>query len=223
MEGNTRPAAFDAAIVELRGALLKFAKILVGDRDRAEDLVSDALVKAMTNYHQYKEGTNLRGWLFTILRNNLFTQHRKRGREVSDPDGIFASLVPVNEWQSWAVDLKVIRKRMRMLSPDHRRMVEMIAILGHDYEETAADLGVSVGTVKSGLSRARHYLETGEELQQIEQIDLPVEDEIAGADQIERLYLAGRSVSEIKEAVSGATRSQIMQVILDRNLSAKRS
>ena len=218
----TRSVEFELGVVAARERLLAFAIKLTRDRDRADDLVSDAIVKAFEHHDQFSAGTNLKAWLFTILRNQFFTQKRKGGREVSDPDGIIASLVAVDEGQSWAVDLKVIRKRMRFLSPDHRRIVELVAILGHDYEYAAQQLGIPVGSVKSGLNRARHYMETGEEL--VEVVEQPAATtNVSHADAVERLYREGKSVSEIKAAIEGIARSEIMQVILDRKLSARRA
>jgi RNA polymerase sigma-70 factor (ECF subfamily) len=219
---TARSAEFEHGVVAARARLMAFAMKLTRDRDRAEDLVSDTLVKALEHHETFQPGTNLKGWLFTILRNLFITKWRRSGREVSDPDGIIASLVPVEEGQSWAVDLKVIRKRMRFLSPDYRRIIELVAILGYDYEYAAQQLGIPVGSVKSGLHRARHYLETGEEL--VEVVEQPAATtKVSHADAVERLYREGKSVSEIKTEIEGIARSEIMQVILDRKLSARRA
>ncbi|WPE19893.1 sigma-70 family RNA polymerase sigma factor [Shinella zoogloeoides] len=221
MQACERPQEFDAAVIGQRRALYSFAMSMVGTRDRAEDLVQDVILKAFMKFDQFEPGSNLKAWLFTIMRNEVYSRWRKRGREVSDPDGIFAALVPVNEGQSWAYDLKVIRQRMRMLPSGYRKAAELVAVLGHEYEEAAAMLGVPLGTIKSRINRVRHFLETGDLLEDEPAIELP--SVIPAADQIEALFRNGNSISEIKDRVDGATRSEIMQVILDRKLSVKRA
>src|SRR5665213_2279233 len=72
-----------SAIPNLRA----FAASLCGNSDRADDLVQETLVKAWSKLGTFVEGTELRAWLFTILRNNFYSEYRKRRREVADPDG----------------------------------------------------------------------------------------------------------------------------------------
>jgi RNA polymerase sigma factor (sigma-70 family) len=82
---------------ELREALLAavpslraFAISLSGQVDRADDLVQDTILRALSNLHRFERGTNLNAWLFTILRNLFHSEYRKRRREVEDPDGSYA-------------------------------------------------------------------------------------------------------------------------------------
>src|SRR3712207_2580777 len=76
-----------AAIPSLRA----FAIALCADVDRADDLVQEALTRAITHMNLFKPGTNLHAWLFTILRNTFYSEHRKRRREVQDVEGIYAA------------------------------------------------------------------------------------------------------------------------------------
>ena len=78
---------FMSSIPNLRG----FAISLTKNVDRAEDLVQDTVLKALSKRESFQEGTNLRAWLFTILRNNFFSTHRKKGREVEDAEGAHAA------------------------------------------------------------------------------------------------------------------------------------
>eukprot|EP01155_Anaeramoeba_flamelloides_P006435 Anaeramoba_flamelloidesa1087294_5.p1 GENE.a1087294_5~~a1087294_5.p1 ORF type:complete len:118 (-),score=7.49 a1087294_5:18-371(-) len=73
------------------GALRAFALSLTRNSASADDLVQDTIVKAWTNIDKFERGTNLRAWLFTILRNTFYSDRRKRKREVADPDGIHAA------------------------------------------------------------------------------------------------------------------------------------
>ena len=75
------------AIPMLRG----FARSLCGNRDRADDLVQETLAKAIANRDKYREGTNLHAWLVTILRNQYYSEGRRRWREVSDAEGTHAA------------------------------------------------------------------------------------------------------------------------------------
>ena len=76
-----------AAIPVLRG----FARSLSGNRDRADDLVQETLAKAIANRDKYRPGTNLHAWLVTILRNQYYSEGRRRWREVSDAEGTHAA------------------------------------------------------------------------------------------------------------------------------------
>ncbi|HZJ11384.1 MAG TPA: sigma factor, partial [Methyloceanibacter sp.] len=73
------------------GSLRAFGVSLCGDRERADDLVQETLFKAWNHLDSFKEGTNLKAWLFTILRNTYFSERRKRKREVEDADGSYAA------------------------------------------------------------------------------------------------------------------------------------
>lgn len=214
----TRSTEFEAGVLGARKRLYAFAMSLCHNHHKAEDLVQDTIVKAFRKVDQYEPGTNLRGWLFTILRNDWYSQTRTKGREVADVDGIFASKVAIGEGQTHAYDLKVIRKRMRLLSTLQRRSIEIVAMNGYQYDEAGEMLGVPAGTVKSNVSRARTFLETGD-------FAVLIEDEIeeiapligVGADEAEAMYRAGASVSEIA-AATNLSRSDIMQFVADRKL-----
>ena len=74
-----------AALPSLRA----FAISLTGRHDRADDLVQDTIMKAWAKQDHFEMGTNMKAWLFTILRNELYSQMRKSGREIQDSDGLF--------------------------------------------------------------------------------------------------------------------------------------
>lgn len=214
-----RTAEFEAGVLDARKRLYGFALSLCYNHHKAEDLVQDTIAKALLKHEQYQHGTNLVGWLFMILRNDWYSQGRKKGREVADIDGIYASQVAVGEGQSHAYDLKVIRKRMRELNTLQRRCIELVAMNGYEYSEVAEMLGVPTGTVKSSVSRARTFLETGDMAALVEDgiaeaIDVP---QGHAADKAESMYRAGAAASEIA-AATGLSRADVMQVIADRKL-----
>src|SRR6266481_5075153 len=80
----TDPQRFKDGLIGELQSLRAFAISIAGNIDRADDLVQDTLLKAWNNMHAYTEGTNLRAWLFTILRNTFYSDYRKRSREIED-------------------------------------------------------------------------------------------------------------------------------------------
>jgi RNA polymerase sigma-70 factor (ECF subfamily) len=143
-----------AAIPSLRA----FAISLSGNPDRADDLVQDTLVKAWTNLHRFQRGTNLNAWLFTILRNGFFSDHRKRVREVEDVDGAYASRLTSIPDQNAHLDLEDFRAALMQLPPDQREALLLVGAQGFSYEEASAICECAIGTIKSRVNRARTRL-----------------------------------------------------------------
>lgn len=139
-------------------ALRAFAISLCRDTTAADDLVQDTIVKAWTNIDKYEPGTNLRAWLFTILRNTFFSIKRKRRREVSDSDGVHAAKLYVRPAHDGRLAFNDFRKAFNMLSPEHREVLILAGASGFSYEDVAQMTGVAVGTVKSRVNRARARL-----------------------------------------------------------------
>lgn len=146
------------ALPEHLPALRAFAISLSGDVSAADDLVQDTIVKAWTNIDKFTPGTNLRAWLFTILRNTFFSIKRKRKREVSDSDGIHAGKLCEKPAHDGRLDFSDFRRAFDQLSPEHREVLILAGASGFSYEEVAEMTGVAVGTVKSRVNRARARL-----------------------------------------------------------------
>ncbi|MGC2222067.1 MAG: sigma-70 family RNA polymerase sigma factor [Methylocella sp.] len=138
--------------------LRAFAVSLCGNLDRADDLVQETLVKAWSNIGTFVEGTNLRAWLFTILRNIYYSEYRKRRREVADPDGTFAAKLATAPTQSGHMDLLDFRAALQQLPGDQREALILIGASGLSYEEAAGICGCAIGTMKSRVNRARSRL-----------------------------------------------------------------
>ncbi|HEY4847038.1 MAG TPA: sigma-70 family RNA polymerase sigma factor [Methylocella sp.] len=138
--------------------LRAFAVSLCGNLDRADDLVQETLVKAWSNIGSFVEGTNLRAWLFTILRNIYYSEYRKRRREVADPDGTFAAKLATAPAQSGHMDLLDFRAALQQLPSDQREALILIGASGLSYEEAAGICGAAIGTMKSRVNRARSRL-----------------------------------------------------------------
>src|SRR5215210_8624202 len=86
-----READFRADLLAVMPNLRAFALSLVGDRDRADDLVQDTILRALQKQDGFEPGTKLQAWLFTILRNQFYSTYRKYKREVEDVDGFYAA------------------------------------------------------------------------------------------------------------------------------------
>jgi RNA polymerase sigma-70 factor (ECF subfamily) len=143
-----------AAVPRLRG----FAVSLCGNVDRADDLVQETLVRALTSIDSFRPGTNLNGWLFTILRNQFRSEYRKRRREVEDVDGRHTASLRSQPEQIGHVEFAEFRTALVKLPPDQREALVLVGASGFSYEEAAEICGCAVGTIKSRLNRARTRL-----------------------------------------------------------------
>lgn len=139
--------------------LRAFAVSLCGNPDRADDLVQDAILRAWGAQQSFTIGTNLRAWVFTILRNEFYSQMRKRGREVQDSDGYFTESLAVHPSQYGILDLQDFARALTELPEDQREALLLVGASGFSYEEAAEICGCKVGTVKSRVSRARSRLQ----------------------------------------------------------------
>lgn len=146
------------AITDHIGALRAFAVSLTRNRALADDMVQDALVKAWTNIDKFEPGTNMRAWLFTILRNTYYSHHRKRRREVADTEGAFAETLAVKPDHDGRLQMMDFNVAFEQLKDEHREALILVGAGGFSYEEAAETMGVAVGTVKSRVNRARAKL-----------------------------------------------------------------
>ncbi len=138
--------------------LRAFAISLTGDLVRSDDLVQEALLKGLTSLDRFEAGTNMRAWLFTILRNLFLSERKRRRREVEDVDGAFSGRVPVLPEQGARLDMQDLQAALAKLTPEHREALLLIAAQGLSYEETAQICGTNIGTIKSRVNRARTRL-----------------------------------------------------------------
>jgi len=148
----------DSLVAEM-GSLRAFGVSLCGDKERADDLVQETLFKAWNHLDSFKEGTNLKAWLFTILRNTYFSERRKRRREVEDADGTYAARLAAQPAQHGHMDMQDFRAALVRLPDDQRReALVLVGAAGFSYEEAAEICGCAVGTIKSRVNRARNRL-----------------------------------------------------------------
>ncbi len=155
--GRTRPMPDILTLIEAEiPHLRRFARYLARDIDRGDDLVQECLTRAIAKNNTWTPGTNLRAWLFTILKNCHINDLRRARRADEMPDEHPLLTVPAN--QDAHIGLLEVRDAYLRLSDEHREVLLLVAIEGLQYDEAAAVLDVPVGTVRSRLSRARQAL-----------------------------------------------------------------
>jgi len=145
-------------VVGLIPALRAFAWSLSHNGSDADDLVQDTLIKAWTNRDKFEPGTNLRAWLFTILRNTYYTNVLRRRREVRDETGEYASTLKSAPTQEWSVAMRSLQAALQQLPDEHREALILVGAAGLSYEEAAEICGCALGTIKSRVNRARTRL-----------------------------------------------------------------
>lgn len=151
-------AGLRAALISQIPSLRAFAYSLSGNGDEADDLVQETLMRAWANIGSFREGTNLRAWLFTILRNAFYSEKRRRRNEVDSGDGeAEARLVDMPRQESH-MDLQDFRIALADLPEEQREALILVGASGFSYEEAARICGCRTGTVKSRVSRARRRL-----------------------------------------------------------------
>jgi RNA polymerase sigma-70 factor, ECF subfamily len=139
--------------------LRRYARALLRDANRADDLVQDTLLRGLAKQHLWQPGTNLRAWLFTLMHNqhvNDVRQSTKQGTTV-DLDDVSAFLVATTD-PSASLQLRELQDAMARLPEEQREVVLLIGLEGLRYDEAALILSVPIGTVRSRLSRARDAL-----------------------------------------------------------------
>ncbi len=144
------------------GALLPdlraFARFLVRDRIAADDIVQDSIVRALAAIDQFEPGTNLKAWLFTILRNQFYEQGRRRKREVNALQARFMADEAADPQQHARVEINDLQAMIWQLPPRLREALILVGAQEMSHEEAALICNVPVGTMKARLSRARSGL-----------------------------------------------------------------
>ena len=134
------------------------ARALTGHRDRADDLVNDTVIKALSAESQFQPGTHLKAWLTTILRNHYINGLRRNRIEVETVAEIPEGALPSPPNQEHVVEVNEIAAALQLMSVEHREILVLVSAAGLSYEEAADVCGCAVGTIKSRLNRARSEL-----------------------------------------------------------------
>ncbi|MCC5961956.1 MAG: RNA polymerase sigma factor [Rhodobacteraceae bacterium] len=152
-------------------ALRAFARGLTGDVSAADDLVQDTVLKAWSKFHLYQQGTNLRAWLFTILRNGFLSGRRKSAKEVADSEGSFAAKLASKPDHDGRLAMQELTVALRQLPDEQREALLLVGALGFSVEEAAETCGCAPGTIKSRANRGRAALAQILGLEKGEQLD----------------------------------------------------
>ncbi len=145
-------------ILALLPDLRAFARFLARDRAAADDLVQDTVVRALAALDQFQPGSNLKGWLYTILRNLFFEQARRRQREAAalGAHGPLEEAVPGR--QTDRTEVRDLQRQLWQLPPLLREALVLVGAQELTHEEAALICGVAVGTMRARVSRARSQL-----------------------------------------------------------------
>jgi RNA polymerase sigma-70 factor (ECF subfamily) len=139
--------------------LRRFARALTANAANADDIVHDCVVKALENSDKFEPGTNLRAWLFTILRNGFISDIRRGRRRLAETDSprwAVGGIAAPN--QEGALMLNRLQAAMTRLPHEQRTVLALVVVEGMNYDQAAKMLDLPVGTVRSRLSRARQAL-----------------------------------------------------------------
>ncbi|MBL6456540.1 sigma-70 family RNA polymerase sigma factor [Belnapia sp. T6] len=137
--------------------LRRFARVLTRSGDAADDLVQETLLRAIAARDQFEAGTNLRAWLFTILRHARAAAARRAARSPIMPSDTLPES-PVSGGQEERQAMRDVANAFRRLAHIHREALWLVVVEGLDYAEAARILNVPPGTLRSRLSRAREAL-----------------------------------------------------------------
>jgi RNA polymerase sigma-70 factor, ECF subfamily len=147
-----------AEIVSLLPALKSFARRFERGENDADDLVQETLSRALGHMDQFHDGTSLKSWLFTIMRNTYCSAYRRRRREpVGSVDDLSEYQLPVKCTQDWTMRALDVQAAISRLRSTHRAAL-LLVVSGASYEEAAAVCNCEVGTIKSRVNRARCHL-----------------------------------------------------------------
>ncbi len=150
--------------MNLQANLLNFAYMLTSNRDDAYDLLQDTTLKALDNEEKYSEGTNFKGWVFTIMRNIFINNYRRGVRSATVVDTT-DNLYHLNLSQDSGIDspedgyaANEISDAINEFSDEYRIPFSM-HVAGYKYNEIADHMGLPLGTVKSRIFMARKRLQ----------------------------------------------------------------
>jgi RNA polymerase sigma factor (sigma-70 family) len=157
---------FNTLVMRQASSLKMYALHFTHDADDANDLVQDTMLKAITYYNKFKEGTNLKGWLYTIMKNTFINNYRRfvkissfvtKSDDISSANLVFSSTK--NQGESKFI-MDDIRNAMGKLPAEYYIPFTMY-FEGHKYHEIADHLTIPIGTVKTRIHVARKLLKKG--------------------------------------------------------------
>lgn len=150
--------SFKDDLLSMLPKLRAFARALCSNSAMVDDLVQETILRAWANQSTFQVGTNIRAWLFTIMRNYYYNEIRRKKRLV-DLDGKNGPLdIVVGESQPTCLHLKDLERELASLPIEQREVLILVSVGGFSYEEVAKICNCAVGTIKSRVARARAQL-----------------------------------------------------------------
>lgn len=153
------PSQFKQELTEAIPHLRAFGRSLSGDRDVADDLVQDTLLKAWAARDRFIAGTSMRAWTFVILRNTFFSSMRRKKFSANYDELVAERILSAPAPQQDPLHLADLQRGLMELSDDQREAIILVGAGGYSYEEASEIANCAVGTMKSRVSRARKALE----------------------------------------------------------------
>lgn len=145
-------------VVTFIPSLRAFARSLCYNAADADDLVQETLMRAIQHFDKFSPGTNLRAWLFTIMRNRFYTNAVKRARERTGDTDCVSGELSTPATQEWSLRGKELEQAIAKLPVHYREALVLVVVLGTNYIEAAQILNCEIGTIKSRINRARTLL-----------------------------------------------------------------
>lgn len=193
-------AEIRASILQHHSSLISFARYLTGNQDRANDLVQEAILRALLGADKFAPGTNFRGWIFTIARNLFYSERRAPFSKHSSVDDMIHE--PATQpSQEKHLEFCEFRRAFWELRAEHRTALMQVGVEGLSYQAAATASACAVGTVKSRVSRARQDLRSmlsGRRLA----VARPAIGPIVGGRLVEALQTAPRPATATRRTVS---------------------
>lgn len=149
---------FRRQLLQLVPYLRAFAQTLSRNPDTADDLAQEALANAWNARSTFQAGTNLKAWLFVILRNIFYSAHRRKWRQADWDEGAMERLLVTPATQEASMALVDLRRALALLPDEQREALILVGASGFSYIEAATICACATGTMKSRVSRARQTL-----------------------------------------------------------------
>jgi RNA polymerase sigma-70 factor (ECF subfamily) len=148
----------EAEIIACIPSLRRYARGLVSDRDRADDLVQDTLERVWSRFSMWQRRGEVRAWMFGILHNHFVDRLRAQRSRPEDSAGDALPEPAQRPQQNDALELRDLDRLLQRLPPEQREVLLLVAVEEMSYQEIATALALPIGTVMSRLSRARARL-----------------------------------------------------------------
>lgn len=152
-------AGFEGSVINLIPSLRGYARSLHRNNlSEADDLVQETLLRAIQHVDTFRPGTNLRAWMFTIMRNRFYATVVKARREPIGKDVCVSDSATVQGNQESYMELREVEKALIGLPPHYRETLTFVVIAGGSYEAAAKKFQCDIGTIKSRISRSRKMI-----------------------------------------------------------------